>query len=179
MERSVPRRQFLGLGSAAVALSIAGCGFQDPDDSDADTNGVDDPTADPNGVDETDDSHEVMVVVEIDREELQAAQQEVQAAQQEAQQGVAEGELSEEEAQQIVQEARDELEALQQELIDESISAVEEHVEGISDLSIVEAEPEFGVVLLEGDGDSLVEVLALDAVQAILDGSEYENVRGS
>jgi len=168
MERSVPRRQLLGLGSAAVALSIAGCGFQDTDDADAD----------PNGVSDTDDSHEVMVVVEIDQEELQAAQQDVQAAQREAQQGVAEGELSEEEAQQIVQDARDELEALQQELIDESISAVEAHVEEISGLSIVETEPEFGVILLEGDGDSLVEVLTLDEVQAILDGSEYEGVQG-
>ncbi len=94
METPVSRRTLLGVGSAAAALSIAGCGASTENE--------------PQG------THEATLVADIDEGEMQTAQQEAQAAQQDAQQRFEDGEIDREEAQQIVQDARDELEALQQ-----------------------------------------------------------------
>lgn len=168
MEPPVSRRKLLGIGGTAASLSIAGCSFANDgsDGSDADGSGVD-------GTDDSENAFEVTVVADVDQSELEDAQQNVQAAQKEAQEGVEEGEMDQEEAQALVEEAQSKLEETQQELLSTAVSAIESHAEETDGLSVVETEPDYGLALLEGRATALVETLALEDVQAILDGSEY------
>ena len=164
MESPVSRRQLLGVGGTAAALSIAGCSFSN-DDGESESGD----TGDAN-------SFEVTVVANVDQADLQEAREEVQAAQQEAQQQLEDGEIDQEEAQGIVEDARSDLQSTQRELLGEALSAIESHVEETEGLTMSESNSEYGVALVEGGGDALVETLGLEDVQAILDGDEYGEI---
>jgi len=151
------RRTLLGAGVTAAALSVAGCSELSNDDTE------------PTG-------HEVAVVAEIDQAELQAAQQDAETTRQEAREDLQAGEIDETEAEEIIQGAQAELEAARGELLEAAVSAVESHADDVPGLTIAGTEPEFGALLVEGDGDSIVEMLALDDVQAIVDSAEYDAI---
>lgn len=172
MDTLLSRRRLLGASSVAAA-SVAGCAAfdqdgQDPEESETE-NGSDG--------DVQTAEHDVTVVADIDETELQEAQAEVQAAQQEAQQQLEEGEIDEEEAQEIVQEAQQQLEETQRELLTEAIDAIESHAEDVEGLTVAESAPESGVALASGDGNAIVEMLLIDSVQALVDGSEFDQFR--
>lgn len=159
METPVSRRAVLSAGSAALALSVAGCSSL-------------------NGGSERDDgaeSHEVTFVAAIDEEELQAAREDAEATQQEIQEQLQAGTINQTEAQERFREAQADLRETQQELLSGSINALESHAEDAAGLAITDSAPESGVALGEGDGDAIVEALALDSVQAVVDASEYES----
>ncbi len=164
MESSLTRRRILGAGGSAAALSAAGCSEFTSEDA---------PEGSESG---GDGSHEVTVVADIDQAEIQAAQEDAQDAQQEAQADLEAGEIDEEEAQRIIQDAQAAVEERQQELLAESVSAIESRTDAVGGLSLSESNAEFGVALVEGDGDSIVELLALAEVQAIVDGAEYDTI---
>lgn len=159
MEPPVSRRQLLGAGSAAVALSVAGCSALNDDGLAGD--------------------HEVTFIADIDDEAIQAAQAEAQTAQQEAREQLEAGEIDQEEAQQIVQEARTELEETQQRLLSEAIEAIETHASEVDGLEITDSAPESGAALGSGDGNAILETLALDSTQAIVDGTEFDEFASS
>jgi len=164
MESSLTRRRILGAGGTAAALSVAGCSeFTSEDAPEGSESGAGGP-------------HEVTVVADVDRAEIQAAQEDAQDAQQEAQEDLEDGEIDEEEAQRIIQDAQAAVEERQQELLAEAVSAIETRTDEVGGLSLSESNPEFGVALLEGDGDSIVELLSLAEVQAIVDGAEYDSI---
>ncbi len=163
MDISVSRRTLLGAGSTALALSVAGCSvLEDRSDSD---NGADD------------EEWRVTFVADIDDSEVRAAQEDARDTQQEAQAQLQEGEIDEEEYQEILEEAQQSVRQLQQELLSAAIADLESHAEDVTGLTIDESDPESGVAIGEGDGDSIVAALALDSVQAILDESEYDAFR--
>ncbi len=157
METPVSRRTLLGVGSAAAALSIAGCGASTENE--------------PQG------THEATLVADIDEGEMQTAQQEAQAAQQDAQQRFEDGEIDREEAQQIVQEAQVQVQQVQQELLSEAVGEIESYAEDKEGFAITESAPESGVALGEGSADALVEALSIESVQAIIDAAEFEAFR--
>lgn len=164
MNGPLTRRTLLGAGGSAAALSVAGCSELSTDDEPAGQS------------DAVDGGHEVAVVAEIDQAQLEAAEQDVQETQQEAQAELQAGEIDEEEAEEIVQEAQAEFEATRAELLEAAVSAIESHADDVSGLTIAGTEPEFGALLVEGEGDSIVEMLALDDVQAIVDSAEYDAI---
>lgn len=167
MDTPLSRRTLLGVGGTALALSVAGCSAleSDPDSGTDETNG--------------DETQRAMFVADIDDGEIQAAQEEAQETQQEAQQQLQEGEIDEEEYEEIIQEAQGSVQQVQRELFSAAIGDLESHAESIGGLTIVESTPESGVALGEGDGDAIVEALALDSVQAVLDESEYDAFSGA
>jgi TolA-binding protein len=157
METPVSRRTLLGAGSAAVALSVAGCSALD--------DSTDEKEPEPK---------QVTFVAEIDDGEIETAQEEARATQQEAQRQLEEGEIDEEEYQQILQEAQRSVQQTQQDLLSGAIDDLESHAEETDGLTIAESAPESGVALGEGDGNVIIDALALDSVQAILDADEFE-----
>lgn len=159
METPVSRRAVLSAGSVALALSVAGC---------SSLNG----SSEPDGGTE---SREVTFVAAIDEEELQAAREDAEATQQEIQEQLQAGTINRTEAQERFQEAQAGLRETQQELLSGSINALESHAEDAAGLTITDSTPESGVALGEGDGDAIVEALALDSVQAVVGASEYES----
>ena len=168
MESVLTRRRLLGAGGTAAALSVAGCGGLS-NDNDAEG-------SDPVASEGADGGHEVTVVADIDQAAVQAAQEDAQAVQQEAQEDLEAGEIDEEEAQRIVEEARAAVEETQRNLLSDAVSAIESHVGDTAGLSVADSNAEFGVALVEGDGDSIVELLVLEDVQAIVDGAEYDAI---
>lgn len=173
MERTVSRRRVLAAGSAAAALSLAGCGFiggSDPSESEG-------TPADGDG--ESNDGTRVTVVADVDEAELETAREDAQTAQQEAQQGFQEGDLNRSEAQARIEEARTALRETQTELLRQSVGEIESYAEETEGVSVAESEADLGIVLLEGESGGLLGVLELDAVQAVLDGDEYESLRNS
>lgn len=168
MKTPLSRRTLLGATSAAVALSMSGCSALD-DGSEADSE------ADNAEAENEPEPQEVTFVADIDDEELQSAQEDVQAAQQEAQQQFQEGDINQTEAQEMVQEARTEFQEARQQLLVDAVEDLESHAEMTNGLTITESAPESGVALGEGDGNAIVEALALDSVQAIVDASEFES----
>ena len=165
MESVLTRRRLLGTGGAAAALSVAGCSEFASDDG-----------SEPVASEESDGSHEVTVVADIDQTEIQEAEEEAQTAQQEAQEDLEAGDIDEEEAQRIIEEAQAAVEQTQRDLLDDAVSAIESHVEDVAGLSLSDSNAEFGVALVEGDGDSIIELLPLEDVQAIVDGAEYDTL---
>ncbi len=162
MDTPLSRRTLLGVGGTALALSVAGCSALESDTND--TNG--------------NETQRATFVADIDDDEIEAAQGEAQETQQEAQQQLQEDEIDEEEYEEIIQEAQQSVQQLQQELFSAAIGDLESHAEGVDGLTIVESTPESGVALGEGDGDAIVEALALDSVQAVLGESEYDAFSG-
>jgi hypothetical protein len=159
METPVSRRALLGAGSAAVALSVAGCSSLGG--SEGESGGT--------------EPREATFVVAIDEEEIQAARDEAETAQQEIQGQLQAGEINRTEAQRRFQETQADFRETQQELLSEAIDALESHAEDTEGLSITDSVPEAGVALGEGDGGVIVDALALDSVRAIVDAAEFES----
>lgn len=155
MESPLSRRQFLGVGGAAVALSIAGCSSNDEGEV---------------------TTHEVTVVAELDEAEFEAAKEEARSTQQQAQQDLEDGKIDREEAQRIYDEARTDLEETQRELLSDAVLAIQTHAETVDGLTITDSQQESGLALVEGTGDALVELLALDEVQAVLEDEKYGDI---
>lgn len=155
MERTPGRRRFLQLAGTGTALSLAGCASLGDDDEslpEAD-NGTEEPAASTDGV---------AMLSEPSQEALEAMQQELFEE-------IEEGEIAEEEAQAAMQERQMELTA---ELVEDILADIED-----GPLTVVESEPEFGLVLIEGDADAKLALLEREDVTALLSGADFAEMQ--
>lgn len=153
---TLSRRRLLQVGGAGTTAAIAGCSAFDSADDDPDGTGEDTET-DGSG-DETDGSGEqsgdldgYTLAAAPDEAELGALQQELQAIQQEAMAG----ELTEEEAEEQQAEVNEEID----ELLRETVSGIEEHIDGTDSVSILDAIEERGALLVDGDAEELLALI--------------------
>lgn len=158
------RRQLLQAGGVCTALALGGCsslGFQgDDSDGSSDT-----------------DAMSVTVAADIDQERRTEIQQKVQAREQQIQQQLEEGEIDEEEAQQLRQELQQQAQKIHSSLLTESITAIEEHIVDADGLSVADSVGEMGILLVEGNAVSLIELLNLAEVGALLDEAQFEKLQ--
>ncbi|WP_299234274.1 hypothetical protein [Natronomonas sp.] len=154
MDPSVSRRRLLGAGTAAAALSVAGCSSL--------------------GTDGSADEHDVTLVAAIDEEALQAAREDARAAQQDARQRLEAGEIDQAEARRIAEEAQAEARQTQQELLSDAVGDIESYASEAA-FEITDSTPESGVVRGTGGGDAILEALALESVQAIVAADEFDS----
>lgn len=145
------RRRAIQLGGTGVALALTGRTAADADDE-----SEDDPDAN--------DEYTVGISVGVDRDELTEVEEEVVER-------VEEGEIDED-------EATEELEEGQLELVEAAIGEIESHVEETDDVTVVDAEPLNGLVLVSGEPAALIEALEMDEVLALVPEEQFEGSEG-
>jgi len=171
MSNKLSRRRILQVGTTGTALAIAGCSSSGDDDTDETVENTGD-----NGAEETtvSESGEATVTVNVDLtdEQMDEIDAEMEERQEEIQEQVDEGEMEEEESQMALQQAQMEI---QQEFIADSAAAVEAAVDGTDGLTLSESEPEMGMLLVEGDAEALIGLLAEEEVLGLLSETEFED----
>lgn len=171
------RRRVLEIGGAGTALSIAGCTSLSDDPTDEQTDSEDDSGDDADGGASLEGEFAVTVAADIDDEEQAALQEDAQQQQAEIQEQLEAGEIDQEEAQQRFQEIEMEMQEAQQELITESVETIESHVADASGLSVADSVAESGLLLIGGDAESIVELLALGEVGGLLAEEQFEELQ--
>ncbi len=163
------RRRFLELAGTGAALSIAGCLGDDGEDSEAPALENDsDSTTEQTDDDETSDGDSIVeegmvtVALQADQEALAEARESIQA------------ELENESISQ--QEAQVQLQETEQDLLEEAGSSFESNVDELDGLSIVDAVPTIGAVLVDGEAEAMIETLSFTEVSALLSGETYATV---
>ncbi|WP_335999222.1 hypothetical protein [Halorientalis halophila] len=158
MPSNTNRRRFIQLAGAAAALSVAGCNALESDGTPTD------------GEDTTDDgstsgSNTVTLQVQLGQE----AQLQLQQQQRQLQSQIQSGELSRAEAQ-------SELQDLAAEQYGQVIDSFESKIEG-EDVTVEDSLPAFGVLLVSGDADAVLDTLELEEVGSIRAESEFESLQ--
>ncbi|RQG96636.1 hypothetical protein [Natrarchaeobius chitinivorans] len=146
-----PRRRAIQLGGTAAALALTGRTAADADDESEDD-------SDPN------DEYTIGISVGVDRDDLTEMQAEIVER-------LEEGEIEENEAQ-------EELEEGQLELFEAAIEEVESHLEETDHVTVVDAAPGSGLVLVDGEPAALIEALEIDEVLALVPEEQFEGADG-
>lgn len=170
------RRRLLEIGGAGTALSIAGCTSLSDDPTDEETDPEDD-NGSGAGDASVDGEFTVTVAADIDDEEQAALQEDAQREQAEIQEQLEEGEIDQEEAQQRFQEIEADMQEAQLELITESVEVIESHVEEVPGLSLGDSVAESGLLLIGGEAEAIVELLALGEVGGLLAEEQFEDLQ--
>ena len=159
----LPRRRVLTATASGAALSTAGCTAFDADETDADP----DDTPDAGDEDDTNDtdadgepSGEAAATIRVDvTEELDAVEADLRE-QLEA------GEITEEEASTRFQEA-------EIEIVTEAMDAIEVAVADSDGITVADSELGRGVLLVDGEADSLIDLLAVDDVLGLFPADDF------
>lgn len=152
MDFDTGRRRFLQLAGTGTALSLAGCSALDGDAAAQDDTET-----------TTDGGRTTALAVRTDREQLRKRQQEIQSA-------LSSGNISRSEAQKRYQTA-------QRELRSEAVASFRERAASNSDLSVVDAVEQFGVLLVSGSATALIDALSFSSVDALLPEETFRQAR--
>lgn len=115
------------------------------------------------------------LVAAIDEEALQAAREDAQATQRDARRRLEAGEIDQAEARRIVEEAQAEARQTQRNLLSDAVGDIESYASEAAAFEITDSAPESGVVRGTGGGDAILEGLALESVQAVVDAEEFDS----
>lgn len=150
MDATTGRRRFLELAGTGTVLSVAGCNALQSDGT------------------TTDDDIEGRVVA-VQVQPGQEAQADLQARQREIQGEVQSGNLSQ-------QEAREEIQTLQQEALAEGIDSFRSRSDELG-VTVEDSLDQFGVLLISGSADSLLDALETDEVGAMFPQETFEEAK--
>lgn len=156
------RRQFLQLAGTGTALSLAGCGGSQPDDSGESTAELTNSET-PAQTTGTPEDATVTVVVQPDQQALQQRRSEIQSQ-------LEGGNVSQREAQQQYRSA-------QAELTREAANTFTQRVSEMDALTIDESITRFGAFLVSGAPAALIEVLSLQVVQGLFAESVFSDIQ--
>ncbi|MDS0300357.1 hypothetical protein NDI76_16545 [Halogeometricum sp. S1BR25-6] len=155
MDFETDRRQFLELAGTGTALSLAGCSALQDDAAQQTTT---------TGAGESGDgSRRVAVTVQPDQQKLQQRRQEIQSE-------LSSGNVSRSEAQQQYQTA-------QQELLTQAVDSFRQRADSTSNLSVVGAVEQFGIILIAGAPAALIDSLSFETVNALLPQETFQQAK--
>lgn len=161
MASHIDRRRFVQLAGAGVALSAAGCSALQ---SDGTTTGGTTTGDDPDG------AGAGSATVTLRLQLGQQARQELQRRQLQIQSQIRSGNLSQSEGQSRIREAS-------AELYGEAIDAFETEVASESNITVEDALESYGLVLVSGSPDALVDSLSTETVGSMYPESAFERAR--
>lgn len=155
MEFETDRRRFLELAGTGTALSLAGCSaLQDDAASQTTTTGTGE---------SSEGSRRVAATLQPDQQKLQQRQQEIQSE-------LSSGNVSRSEAQQQYQTA-------QQELLTQAVESFRQRADSTSNLRVVGAVEQFGIVLVAGAPGALIDSLSFSMVNALLPQKTFQQAK--
>lgn len=158
MEHKLSRRRLLQIGGTGTALAISGCSTNSNDESGTSE-----------GAESTEDT--VSVAANIKEENIEEAQAEIEERQQDIQEDLDNEEISEQEAQIKMQQVQVEV---QQEFIAESVNDIESLVAETDGLELSDSDEGIGMLLVEGDAESLIGLLSNGSVLALYAEEKFE-----
>ncbi|WP_299269436.1 hypothetical protein [Halorientalis sp.] len=154
------RRRFMQLAGTGTALSIAGCNALQSDGT---------PTAD-----DTDDSSggetSGSATVTLQIQLGQQAQRQLQQQQIQVQSQIQSGELSQSEGQSRIREAS-------AELYGDAIDSFQSENDGDTELTVEDSVEAFGVILVSGTPEALIDSLSRDAVGSLFAESTFQQAQ--
>lgn len=161
MPSNTNRRRFMQLAGTGTALSIAGCNSLQSDGTPTDGTGTDD------GTDEqTSGSATVALQIQLGQE----AQQRLQQQRLQVQSQIRSGELSQSEGQSQLRE-------IQVELYGEAISSFRSAVQGDAALTVENSVEAFGVLLVSGTPEALIDSLTMESVGSLFAESTFQRAQ--
>lgn len=157
MPSNTNRRRFIQLAGTGAALSLAGCNALQSDGTPTDGTPTDGGSA---------GRRTVTLQIQLG----QQAQRQLQQQQLQIQTQIQSGELSESEGRSQIREASAELYA-------EAIDSFETGVASESNITVEDSVEAYGVVLVSGNSEALIDSLSADAVGSMYPESTFEQAR--
>ncbi|RXK49371.1 hypothetical protein [Halorientalis pallida] len=160
MSPNTNRRRFIKLAGTGTALSLAGCNALQSDGTPTDGTA----TADDDG--QASGSATVALQIQLGQE----AQRQLQQQQIQIQSQVQSGDLSRSEAQSQIR-------STQEELYGEAIASFESGVADDSNLTVEDSVEAFGVLLVSGTPEALIDTLSMESVGSLYAESTFEQAK--
>lgn len=151
MDFDTGRRRFLEIAGAGTAVSLAGCSSLQNNVENGATPSEGDGTA------------AVTIAVQADQQKLEQHKQKIQSELQA-------GNISRRQAQQQFRRVQDKLRS-------DAVASVAERVNSNESLTIEDSIGRFGVLLVSGSADALIETLSFTAVNALLSEDTFQQAK--